>query len=52
MVLNGSFHKTHEGGLLGNVPQNLKKKCKLHKTLYVSDRLLCTLENVLAVGNI
>ena len=31
MVLPGTFHKTYERGLLGNVPKYLKKKQKLTK---------------------
>ena len=35
MVLAGTFHKTYERGLLGNVPQN--NKHKLTKTRYIAD---------------
>ena len=34
VVLDGSFNKTHENGLLGIVPQYLKK-WKVNKTLYI-----------------
>ena len=33
MVLNGTFHKTYERGLLGNVPQ--LERHKLTRTQYI-----------------